>query len=277
MLQASSPVRTLRAGDRTRALEVCAQDPVSNVFVAARILEGGFGRGGAALLDYHDGDRTALCWASANVVPVECDPAAAAAFADRVADRRRWTSSLFGPAEPVLAMWERLRPSWGEAREVRASQPVLTTREPGPVEPDPRVRPATPEEVDLVLPAAAAMFTEEIGYPPYHGSGASYRRGVAHLVQQGRTLVRTEGGEVIFKADLGSVALGVAQVQGVWVHPELRGQRLAAPAMAAVVQHALRHVAPTVTLYVNDFNAPALATYQRVGFRRTGTFTTVLL
>jgi predicted GNAT family acetyltransferase len=31
-----------------------------------------------------------------------------------------------------------------------------------------------------------------------------------------------------------------------------------------------------VSLYVNDFNAPALATYRRVGFRQVGTFASVL-
>ncbi|MGL5851834.1 MAG: GNAT family N-acetyltransferase, partial [Phycicoccus sp.] len=32
-----------------------------------------------------------------------------------------------------------------------------------------------------------------------------------------------------------------------------------------------------VTLYVNDFNLPARATYDRLGFRQVGEFSTVLL
>ena len=47
--------------------------------------------------------------------------------------------------------------------------------------------------------------------------------------------------------------------------------------MAAVVQHVRRSFAPTVSLYVNSFNAPALAVYRRVGFRQVGTYATVLL
>jgi predicted GNAT family acetyltransferase len=46
--------------------------------------------------------------------------------------------------------------------------------------------------------------------------------------------------------------------------------------MAAVVQHVRAHVAPTVSLYVNDYNVRAVRTYERVGFRTVGTFATVL-
>jgi len=44
--------------------------------------------------------------------------------------------------------------------------------------------------------------------------------------------------------------------------------------MAAVVKLA-RTVVPTVSLYVNDFNVPARATYAKVGFRQVGEFATV--
>ena len=53
------------------------------------------------------------------------------------------------------------------------------------------------------------------------------------------------------------------------MRPELRGRGLAAAGMAAVVTEALRNVAPVVSLYVNDFNAPARAAYRRVGFTET--------
>ena len=273
-------VRAYGLHDVRRALEVCDEDPVTNVFVAARIQESGLIGTRGPLFGYEAGGEHALCWCAANVVPVGASPRAIGALAAKVVRRRATASSIFGPADQVLDLWDRLARHWGEPREVRDNQLVLTMAtlpsELGmPV--DPTVRPARPEELDLVVPAAAAMFTEEIGYPPYQGSGTAYRRGVAGLIERGHCLVRIEQGRVVFKADLGSVALGVAQVQGVWVHPEWRGQGIAAPAMAAVVEHTVRHVAPTVSLYVNDFNAPAVATYRRVGFVQTGTFATVLL
>ncbi len=46
--------------------------------------------------------------------------------------------------------------------------------------------------------------------------------------------------------------------------------------MAAVVSYALAEFAPRVTLYVNDFNTAARATYRRVGFRQVGEVMSVL-
>ncbi|WP_122261528.1 GNAT family N-acetyltransferase [Ornithinimicrobium cerasi] len=280
MLRSRGAVRALGMQDVDEALEICAQDPVTNVFVAARIVESGLAGTRGPLFAYDADGQRALCWCAANVVPVEASSRALAALATKVARRRTWASSLFGPADQVLELWDRLGRQWGPAREVRANQLVMTMSERPSVlgiPVDPAVRPARPDELDLVTPAASAMFTEEIGYPPFRGSGTAYRQGVDGLIRRGHCLVRVEDDEVVFKADLGSVALGVAQVQGVWVHPRWRGQGVAVPAMAAVVEHALAHVAPVVTLYVNDFNAPAVATYRRVGFVQTGTFATVLL
>jgi uncharacterized protein len=280
VLRTQSPVRALTTADRDRALEVCARDTRTNVFVAARILDGALATSPGSVLGYAEGsDLQAICWVSANLIPVGCDARALAAFATKVRRWRHHCSSIFGPAEMVLPLWEALQSSWGEPREMRTYQPVLATAGPLPsgVTADPQVRLARFDEVDAVLPAAAAMFTEEIGYPPYRGSGQLYRQGIAAMIRRGHTFVRVEDGEVVFKADVGSVALGVAQVQGVWVAPRRRGQGLAGPAMAAVVEQIRAEIAPVVTLYVNDFNTPARATYARVGFTEIGRFATVLM
>ena len=59
--------------------------------------------------------------------------------------------------------------------------------------------------------------------------------------------------------------------------PTWRGRGYATSGMAAVVRDALRRVAPSVSLYVNDYNVSARTVYARCGFRQTGTFATVLL
>jgi predicted GNAT family acetyltransferase len=281
VLRTRDPVRPLSAGEVEDALALCARDIAANVFVAARIL-GGAERGTlTSVLGYRQGGQlTSVCWSSANIVPVASTPDSRAAFAERI---RRWRSrsaSVLGPREEVVDLWDRLAPTWGRPQAIRAHQPLMTTRRPPSalgIEPDRRVRVARPDEVDLVLPAARHMFTAEIGYPPYTGSDRGYRSSLSQLIARGHTFVVVEGGEVIFKTDVGSLALGCAQLQGVWLAPRLRGQGLAVPMVAAVVEQLMAGPAPLVSLYVNDFNTAARATYRRLGFAEVGDFTTVLL
>jgi predicted GNAT family acetyltransferase len=121
------------------------------------------------------------------------------------------------------------------------------------------------------------MFTEEVGVSPIGpDGGAGYRARVAELIGAGRAFARIEDGQVIFKAEIGAVTPRACQVQGVWVRPEYRGRGLAATGVAAVVAEALRSIAPVVSLYVNDFNAPARAAYRRAGFTEVDTFMSVL-
>ncbi|WP_370892727.1 GNAT family N-acetyltransferase [Janibacter sp. GXQ6167] len=281
MLRTRSPVRLLTHADVDAALELCAQDLAANVFVASRIAAGALGVGSQAVLGFvEDRQLSSLVWTQANVVPVQTDARTRAALAVGVRRARRRTASLLGPADQVLALWDLVDTSYPRPRSLRPVQPLLATRTPPSrlgVALDHRVRPARLEETDLIVPVAAHMFTEEIGYPPYQGSSNYYRESVRTLIALGRTYAVIEGGEVIFKADVGSCALGALQIQGVWLTPRLRGQGLATAMMAATIEQAMADHAPYVTLYVNDYNAPALATYLRCGMEQVGTFATVLL
>jgi predicted GNAT family acetyltransferase len=145
------------------------------------------------------------------------------------------------------------------------------------VAPDPAVRLVRPDEVNVLFPASVAMYTEEVGVSPVvEAGGRLYRQRVAELVRARRSYARFEDGRVVFKAELAVVTRHTAQIQGVWVAPDRRGRGLAGAGMAAVISDALRRVAPTVSLYVNDYNESALRVYRRCGFRPVGMFATVL-
>jgi hypothetical protein len=276
----SQSLRLLDDRDRDEVIALCDRDPVVNVFVSARMHEAGLDplRLGGQVWGYQPAGRLeSLCYVGANLVPVAAGPAAVTAFAGRARLLGRRCSSIVGLAPSVMHMWELLRPTWGPPREIRATQPVLAISEPAHVSPDPLVRRVRPDELDVLLPASVAMFTEEVGVSPVGVDGGhAYRARVAELIEAGRSFARIEHGQVVFKAEIGSVTPYACQVQGVWVRPELRGRGLAEAGMAAVVAEALRTVAPVVSLYVNDFNLPARAAYRRVGFTQTATFASVL-
>jgi uncharacterized protein len=274
------PLRILDDRDRDEVLGLCDREPVTNVFVGARVHAVGLNpaRLGAQIWGHYSGGRlTSLCYAGANLVPVAATPDAIIAFADRARAQGRRCSSLVGPEPDVSMLWRLLQPHWGLPRDVRAVQPVLSMSGPAACAPDPLVRRVRPDELNILMPACIAMFTEEVGVSPTAGDGgATYRARVSELIRAGRAFARIENGRVVFKAEIGSVTPHACQVQGVWVDPGRRGEGLASAGMAAVVLEAQRSIAPVVSLYVNDFNAPARAAYRRVGFSQVGTFMSVL-
>ncbi|MGI5168162.1 GNAT family N-acetyltransferase [Spirillospora sp. CA-253888] len=276
----SLPVRVLDDRHREEVLAILDSDPVANVFVGSRVHAAGLDprRLGAQMWGYpRDGRLTALCYSGANLIPVAAGSEAVRAFAERAQAQGRRCSSIVGPVEAVGELWEFLAPYWGPPRAVRAVQPVMATSARPPVPADAGVRRVGMDEFDIVYPACVAMFTEEVGVSPNVGDGGVlYRARVAELIRAGRAFARIEGGRVMFKAEIGAVTPRACQVQGVWVPPDLRGQGLSVAGMAALVQESLRSIAPTVSLYVNDYNTRARAAYRRVGFAETGAFMSVL-
>ena len=275
----SSGVKALTPQDVEAALALCEADPVTNCFVTARLRDGALGHGGAAYGVREDGLLRSFVWASANVVPVNVHPDDRERYASRLRRGRYRFSSVFGPADQVLPLWTLLARWLPRPQSLRANQPLMVAQDVLDVgRGNPDVRLARLDELDAIQPAAAAMFTEEIGYAPYTGSDRAYRASLRHLIETGRTFVLTDtDGTVRFKADVGSLASGVAQIQGVWMHPQWRGRGLAAGCMIRTVELVRRDLAPTVSLYVNDFNTPALRTYAAAGFHQVGTFATVIL
>ncbi|MFF9512056.1 GNAT family N-acetyltransferase [Streptomyces sp. NPDC014724] len=273
--------RVLEPSDLGAALAVLESEPVANAFVTSRVRIAGLDpwRLGGEMWGWYAGGRLrSLCYSGANLVPICATPEAVRAFADRARRAGRRCSSIVGPAEPTAQLWRLLEPGWGPAREVRAHQPLMVTESPSAdVTPDPLVRRMRKDEMDVLMPACVAMFTEEVGISPLAGDGGLlYQARVAELIGAGRSFARIEDGRVVFKAEIGAATPQACQIQGVWVAPEHRGRGLSETGMAAVLRYALADVAPVVSLYVNDYNTPARKAYARVGFRETGAFMSVL-
>ena len=273
--------RVLEPSDLGAALAILESEPVANAFVTSRVQVAGLDPwrlGGEMWGWYADGRLRSLCYSGANLVPICATPEAVRAFADRARRAGRRCSSIVGPAEATAQLWRLLEPGWGPAREVRANQPLMVTEHPSAdVAPDPLVRRVRKDEMDVLMPACVAMFTEEVGISPMAGDGGLlYQARVAELIGTGRSFARIEDGKVLFKAEIGAATSLACQIQGVWVAPEHRGRGLSETGMAAVLRYALADVAPIVSLYVNDYNTPARKAYARVGFRETGAFMSVL-
>ncbi|HZM65043.1 MAG TPA: GNAT family N-acetyltransferase [Nakamurella sp.] len=277
MLTASF-ARVLGPGHAAQVSRVLTTDPVASCMVAARFEQVGMNEAAMGGQFWGvAGGRDGLLFAGASMVPLAGDAAAMRSFAHVAARRGRKCATILGSADLVLPLWDRLESRWGPARDVRDDQPLMAC--PGqPIGPlDPHVRAVRPEELDAYFPSAVSMFTEEVGVDPRTGdNGRGYRARIAELIGSGRAYARFDGKSVMFKAEIGSLSRTVALIQGVWVHPQLRGRGLAGPAMASVVRAIQRDMGRRPSLYVNQYNRPARRTYDRIGFQQVGTFASVL-
>jgi predicted GNAT family acetyltransferase len=219
----------------------------------------------------------AAAFSGANLVPIGGGASSWHALGEHLATLRRECTSIVGPADAVAGIWSELAPRWGPARAIRHSQPLLALRDAAHLPDDARLRLLCPDEIERYLPAAAAMFTEELGVSPLSAANAAgYRRRAEQLLRAGRAYGITDAaGAVAFKADVGALTPQTCQIQGVWVRPDLRGRGLGTAGMSAVVVRALQ-LAPTVSLYVNDFNVAARGLYAKLGMRQVGELSTVL-
>jgi uncharacterized protein len=264
--------------DGAAVSRVLSEDPVGSCMVAARVADHGIDPNaiGGELWTRRRAEES-LCYAGANLIPLRGTASDLHAFADKAMSSARRCSSLVGRADLVLPLWQRLESAWGPARDVRDNQPLLALAGNPLCAIDPTVRRVRIDELDTYLVAAIDMFIGEVGIDPRIGDGGrGYRRRVAGLIAAGRAWARFEHGEVVFKAEVGSQSPAVGQIQGVWVHPERRGQGLGA-AGTATLAAAVVAGGRIASLYVNSFNTVARAAYAGVGFTQVGTFATVLL
>ncbi|MDU0348065.1 GNAT family N-acetyltransferase [Actinomyces sp. MRS3W] len=316
------PLVSLEPSQLEGLLDLCGLDPVAAVPLAHQVLRWPSWARGDVVAD--DARRpAAAAWATGSLMPFGLAPrpdldhpgagrAAARALAEHAYRRLTSRGSVSGPAGDVAAVWEHLAASGMRSREERWEQPLLVAprgvagslsgslsravleRHPALEWVAAGLRPATPAEESLVLPASVHMFTAELGYDPTT-AGSTYARHVGWLVASGRSYVLFDDGAggragtdgpraVAFKTDVGALwsypGGAVAQLTGVWTRPDLRGRGIGSVALAAVVDAVRRdHVGPsgTVSLYVNSFNTAALALYRALGFTRAGTYATVLL
>ncbi|WP_370248721.1 GNAT family N-acetyltransferase [Nocardioides sp.] len=273
-------VRVLGTPDLEAFLALANRHPVVNVFGVHRArttsLEPRW-LGGEMWGRFDAGELVAACHVGANLVPIEATPDDARAFAEKALTRSRSATTIVGPHDAVRAFWTQVAGAWGRPREARWQQPHLEISGAPAVAPDPLVRRTDRHDMAELYPACVAMYTEEVGVSPEAGGSADlYRARVSQLVARGWSFARFDAGRLVFKAEVACATPYAAQIQGVWVPPDRRGEGLASEGMAAVVDLVRTQIAPTVSLYVNEWNHAARRTYARVGFVESARFSTVM-
>jgi len=208
-----------------------------------------------------------------NLIPAISSRAALLSLVDHLRSKQYKFSSIVGESRTVFDLWELISHLYSEPRAIRQSQPLLSLRGVPKISGNPLVHPATLADLEEVVEVGIAMFTAEVGEVPDY---VDYRSRSIELIGAGRTLISRDldNGKIIFKSDIGAIGAGAYQIHGVWVDPAQRGKGLGSAGIATLVEYGNRF-APIASLYVNDFNHAARASYHKVGFEKVAELATI--
>jgi uncharacterized protein len=251
---------------REQVLDYCAEDPVERVFLED-VARRGLGRFRA--LEDGKGRLSALCHFGANLVPSGrgCD-----AFADAAGGST--PRMVIGDERAVDDLWAAAGAGFPAPRDDRRGEPVYAIHEvPAPGETG--LRAATLDDLDLLVPACAAAYREEIGLDPVELDPDGYRWRTRAQIEEGRSWIWVEQGVIRFKAEASAWTPSAVQVQQVWVDPASRGRGDAQRGMRDLVRLLLRDT-PCVCLFVRPENGAAIRVYEAIGMQRAGTYRSLL-
>jgi uncharacterized protein len=183
---------------------------------------------------------------------------------------------IIGPRETLHAFWDLARSWHVRPRLVRERQLVMMVDRARlrPYEPRVQVRHARANEWRAVAESSAEMVRQELDYDPRRAS-PDFSANIREMIGRELWWVGVADGRLCFFCNVGPWCEKTAQLQGIWTPPQLRGRGLATAALAAICERLLE-ASPTLSLYVNDFNASAIALYERVGFEHVADFQTLL-
>ncbi|HET7812952.1 MAG TPA: GNAT family N-acetyltransferase [Candidatus Baltobacteraceae bacterium] len=273
----SDGVAALERRHERAALAFLDRDPVANVFLTWLIESNRSSVGHPGTYVYLRGaDVAGVAFFGRQVVLAAQDDDVTSAFAEIPAARS--PERMIVAERPVAQRyWECVREWHRPPRAVRDSQPVFSVdRESlnGNIRSGVRVRRAEARDLRVVAENSAAMIEHELEYDPRTG-GAAFDAGVRSMIDRGLWWLGEFENEYCFFMNAGAQSAYTLQLQGIWTPPPMRSKGLATAALSQICSLLLADV-PTLSLYVNAFNTPAIALYERTGFVRAGEFATYL-
>lgn len=269
-------LRALSDDDGGPALAFLRRDPLINVYLISRLLEERFASSAQMVEVTYRGEIVLVASLATNIVlgadpglPDETTHAAIAVIAERILTRMLPVRAIISPARLVEVLWKRLGARLDPPTVVRLNQPVYANR--GGLDfPDlTKARFSTLRDLDELVPACAAMHHEEVGIDPLERDAVGYRDRVRDLIQRSRSIILIADRTIAAKCEFSAITPDCVQLMGVWTHPAFRRRGHARQLLTEVCGHLARR-GKIVTLFVNDFNAPAIELYESLGFEKIG-------
>jgi predicted GNAT family acetyltransferase len=131
-------------------------------------------------------------------------------------------------------------------------------------------------DVSRVVPVHAAMAFEESGENPLWVDPEGFRQRCQRRIEQGRTWVLIERDKLIFKTDIVSETPEVTYLEGIYVHPEFRGQGHGSKCLAQLTRELFERT-KSISVLVNQELPQAQKFFQKLGFMSRGCYDTRFL
>jgi predicted GNAT family acetyltransferase len=197
------------------------------------------------------------------------------AFAD-IAKKCDTAHMIMGESERVNSFWQQYEDG-GQDMRLACRELLFELQWPVQVRDSvPGLRPATLEDLELVMPVQAQMAFQESGLNPFEKDAKGFRERCARRIGRGRTWVVVENGTLLFKAELISETDAVAYLEGIWVNPENRGQNIGLRCISQLSRTLLTKK-NSICLLVNEKNKSAHDFYKRAGFKLHATYDSIFL
>lgn len=259
--------------DLAEVFALLDRDPVLNVYLLALALRDALGRPHDEFWGARrDGELVALVLLgrqSGAVMPLGEDETALRLLGGRAAARldalpRRF--QVVGSRAAVAAFLESFERGCPPPR-LRRSQ-IYMALERGRLAPFARLRElrqACREDYDLVFESGARLRAEELEEDPREADPAAYARRVEEECRDGYTWLWVDCDGLCFRAGVSALTPDAAQVAAVYTPAARRDRGLARRGLSELCARLFER-SRIVCLFVNDFNAPALAVYRHIGF-----------
>jgi RimJ/RimL family protein N-acetyltransferase len=270
---------SLRSVGDTDLREVIAfleRERLINIYLSSRLLDDPIVAAAQMVAVRYQNEIVVVAALATNVViagapdaPPQVLGSAIDLVANRIIGQLLPVRAIISPAHLVETLWSRLRTRVDPPTVVRMNQPVYALTPRAGLPDLGRARFSTRYDLDRLVPACAAMHREEVGIDPLERDAAGYRERIRELAELRRSIVLEMDGEIAAKCEFSAVTDSAVQLMGVWTHPRFRRRGLAAELLRETCGHIFLS-GKTVTLFVNDFNTPAIALYESLGFERIG-------
>ena len=189
------------------------------------------------------------------------------------------THLIMGEKERVADFWSHYSDTGRKQRlacrewlfELTLPQEARQAHEPGA-----GLRPATVDELELVMPIQAELAYAESGINPLQVDAHGFRERCLRRIEQGRTWVLVENNLLVFKADVISKTPEVIYLEGIWLREDCRKKNLGKHLMSELMRRLLENT-KSVCLLVNETNEWAQGFYRKCGFNFRATYETIFL